>query len=161
MAREAQRRHDEALAKLPLSMELPCSHDIHTLIITPEMELLVDDHDIDMYAAFRAFGAGRPPKCVEVWEAWQRSPGQGLRKLAPPPEDVLTIAWAGDEELRGYVGLNWKGLPIEKRYALLMASNDRWLAKAMDQGAVLGGLIRGEYPLAMVHHAWPKREWRR
>jgi hypothetical protein len=110
------RRHEEAKAKLPMDLEVACDRDWHTLTITPDFELIVPEHDVATFAAFRAFGAGKPPRCIEIWEAWQRGPGQALYKLSPPREDVLTIAWAGDDNLRGYVGLNWKGLPLETRY---------------------------------------------
>lgn len=128
--------------ELPLDFEVPCDRELHTLTVTPELELVVHDHNVKTAKAFRVFGATRPPRCIEIWEAWQRSPGQGLYMLAPLPEEVLTIAWAGDEDLRGYVGFNWHGLPLVKRYELLSASSDRWINKTIDHGGTLSNLMR-------------------
>jgi hypothetical protein len=144
MRPDEQRRHEEAKAKLPIDLEVACSRDWHTLTVTPDLELLVPEHDVTTYAAFRAFGAGKPPRCIEVWEAWQRHPGQGLRKITPAPEDVLTIAWAGNEDVRGYIGLNWKGFPLETRYELLMASTPKWRVKAAHETAVFHEIFRYE-----------------
>jgi hypothetical protein len=67
------------------TIEVECGGETHTLTLFPSGHLRLNDHDLDMVAAFTAFGAARP-RCIEVLEAFH-----GTRPARLPPELAFAI----------------------------------------------------------------------
>jgi hypothetical protein len=67
------------------TFEVECGGETHTLTLLPSGHLRVNDHDLDMVAAFTAFGATKP-RCVEVLDAYHGSMPARL-----PPELAFAI----------------------------------------------------------------------
>ena len=136
-------RREDAKVELPLTFNVGCAGEMHKVTVTPDLKLVVHNHDVITFAAFRAFGAGKPPRCIEIWEKWQRGVQLGVLELVPPPKELLAIAWAGDPDLRGYIAYNWMGLPISVRFDLLMASTAKWIRKTRMHDYRMGSALRG------------------